>query len=104
MILYEVTVDVQPVISGEYFGWLLVHIDEMEAFEGFGKARLYRDSAAAASVVRWVIVYPVATQADLESYFRLHAPRMREDGLTRFGDQFTASRRILEPESRKNKS
>ena len=104
MILDEVTVDVQPAIASEYYQWLLEHIDEMERFPGFDTAKLYTDKSADPAIVRWVIVYPVSTEADLESYFRVHAPRMREDGISRFGDQFTASRRILQLESRKIRS
>ena len=39
--------------------------------------------------------YHVATWKLLNDYFEQHADQMRQDGLDRFGEHFTADRRIL---------
>ena len=100
MIFYEVTVDVQASIAESYLEWLLEHVREMETFPGFGTAQVYEEQTAPDSIMRWVIIYPVHSATELEDYFQNEAPRMREDGLNRFSDQFTASRRILKPKMR----
>jgi hypothetical protein len=36
-------------------------------------------------------------RAALDDYLREHAPRMRAEGIARFGDRFRAERRVLVP-------
>lgn len=42
-----------------------------------------------------IIAFRLKSREDLENYFQNHAKAMREDGLKRFGDKFTAFRRVL---------
>ena len=42
------------------------------------------------------VQYGVRDAQVLQAYFDQHAPRMREDGVARFGGKFSASRRVLE--------
>ena len=39
--------------------------------------------------------YRLIDEAALQRYLAEHAPRMREEGMRRFGDAFTATRRVL---------
>ena len=48
-----------------------------------------------ADVVPRVSLYTLESRAALQTYFDVHAARMREDGVARFGSRFTASRRVL---------
>lgn len=41
--------------------------------------------------------YVLRDAAALDAYLHEHAPRMRADGVARFGDRFRASRRVLRP-------
>jgi Domain of unknown function (DUF4286) len=41
------------------------------------------------------VQYTLVDAAALDGYLREHAPRLRADGVARFGDGFRAHRRIL---------
>ena len=99
-VLYEVTLRVQPVIAGAYRAWLDAHVRELVALPGFVDARVSQvlpaEGDADADAVVFCCHYRLRSRAAFEAYLRDHAPRMREDGLRRFGDGFTATRRVME--------
>ena len=45
--------------------------------------------------IRRIVQYRLRDQAALDAYLRDQAPRMRAHGVERFGDRFTAGRRVL---------
>ena len=94
-ITYEVALEPDAEILGEFEAWLEYHVDEMLALPGFKGATIHKaenpDSGAALRVVR----YELADRAALERYLEEFAPRMRAEGIARFGDRFRASRRIV---------
>lgn len=94
MIIYEVRVVVEPAIEPAYRAWLDPHIEEIIALPGFAGADLYTEADASGKPC-FVMHYHVQSQDALDRYFAEHAPRLRADGLTRFGDQFAATRRVL---------
>ena len=95
--LYEVTLRVQRAIAGEYRAWLDQHVREMLALPGFLDARVSRqdEPPPEGDEVVFCCHYRLRDQTALDDYLRDHAPRMRADGLVRFGDRFSASRRVL---------
>jgi quinol monooxygenase YgiN len=95
MVLYEVSIRVTPEASAAYRDWLTAHVAEMLAFEGFTRAEVFEDDPDADGAARLVVHYHVRDVAALDRYLAEDAPRMRADGLARFGDRFTATRRIL---------
>jgi hypothetical protein len=97
MILYEVTLEVQNEILDTYRPWLRTHIAEMTALPYFDGAEAFTVESASQRTTTFTILYQAKSRAELEDYFENDAARMRQDGLTRFGDKFTASRRILSP-------
>jgi len=105
MLIYEVNLTVDEAIATEYSTWLREHIREMLKLDGFEAAAWYSRSDdidalpgddAPAGPRHWTIHYQVASQDHLQHYFDDAAERMRQDGKDRFGDQFTAERRILD--------
>jgi len=102
VIVYEVNVDVAPDIAEDYGAWLHAHIAEILALPGFTGATRYRredpasESDAAGPMLRWTIHYRLRDRAALSDYLREHAPRLRAEGVARFGQRFTATRRVLE--------
>jgi hypothetical protein len=96
-IIYEVNLKVAHSIAQSYLNWLRPHIREMLGFAGFIDAALYQEKLdmETSKEYSYVVQYRVATMADLENYFKNHAPRMREEGLNLFKDQFSATRRIM---------
>ena len=73
----------------------LPHIHEILAIPGFQEAELLREVDDGERVV-WTIRYHLDSRDALEAYLRDHAPRLRADGQARFGNRFTATRRVLE--------
>ena len=98
MIVYEVNLRVERAIAPAYAHWLHEHVAQMLALPGFTAAELFEDLAAAdATHVAWCCQYRLLDAAALERYLQEHAPRMRADGVARFGERFRASRRVLQP-------
>ncbi len=94
-VLYEVTLRARPAIAAELQAWLHVHIAEMLALPGFLDARLSMPVPDDEDAAEFCCQYRLRDAAALDAYLREHAPRMREDGLRRFGDGFSAQRRVL---------
>lgn len=99
-VIYRVTLEVEPAIVEQFDAWLADHMQAMLRLPGFREALLLPDSESApqttpAGWLTRVVQYTVASQADLDTYFRDHATRMRAEGIERFGDRFRASRIVL---------
>ena len=98
MIIYEVNLIVEPDVADEYAAWLRPHITHILEIDGFlGAEWLERDTATDAGKVRWTIHYRLRDRAALEVYQRDHAPALIREGLDKFGEHLTATRRVLEP-------
>ncbi len=99
MTIYEVNLTVDRDIADAYAAWLGGHIREMLALPGFESAEWLVDThydADEGADPRWSIQYRLGSHDDFVRYEREHAGRMRAEGLERFGDGFSATRRILE--------
>lgn len=99
MIIYEVNLKVRRSIEREYRDWLATHMREILALPGFVGAELFEvtEPAPAADEFALCTRYQLRDAAALESYLREHAPRLRADGVSRFGDNFRADRRVMKP-------
>ncbi len=96
-VIYEVELEVDRIIEAEYRVWLDAHIAEILALPGFVSARRFerQDPPAAAGRFAICVHYQLLDRAALDAYLSQHAPRLRADGLARFGGRFDARRRIL---------
>ena len=99
MIVYEVNVFVRREIEADYRAWLDAHVREIVALPGFEGAQVFerREPAADAGELVLCTQYRLHDAQALADYLREHAPRLRADGIDRFGDGFRAERRVLEP-------
>jgi Domain of unknown function (DUF4286) len=97
MIVYEVNLSVREHIYADYRVWLAAHVEEMLALPGFTAAEILeqREPPAPAGMRVVTVHYRLIDEAALGRYLAEHAPRMREAGVRRFGDAFTATRRVL---------
>lgn len=96
-ITYEVNLTVGADLSEEYQQWLNEHVQQMLALPGFTGATCYRIiEPAEQGKASWSVHYVLENQAALDAYLQTHAARMRADGIARFGDRFTATRRIYQ--------
>lgn len=94
-VVYEVNLEADADIAGPFDTWLRDHIADMLQFEGFRSAEIFEDASAPAGRIRRIVQYRLRNQAALDDYLASHAPRMRAQGVARFGDRFTAERRVL---------
>jgi hypothetical protein len=94
-VLYEVSLEADAAIAGPFDTWLRDHIADMLQLGGFLSAEILEDAAAPAGKIRRIVQYRLRNQAALDAYLRDEAPRMRAHGIARFGDRFTAERRVL---------
>ncbi len=96
-IVYEVNLDVESAIAAAYCDWLHAHIGQMTQLPGFTGATMFALSSEDldADRVGWCVQYRLRDRLALDAYLREHAPRMRDEGVTRFGDRFRATRRIM---------
>ena len=99
MVVYEVSVDVDAAIRDDYLGWLAAHVDEILALPGFTGADIFEvlDPACEDGWFAVCVQYRLRDADALDTYLREHAPRLRADGIARFGDRMRARRRVLAP-------
>lgn len=75
MVLYEVTVDVEPQLAEPFERYMRErHVPDIFATGCFRRIRFTRVSEG-----RFCTSYEAATQADLDRYLAEHAPRLRAD-------------------------
>jgi hypothetical protein len=105
-LVYEVTLEVSAGIAPEFDHWLAEHVREMLTLPGFLDARILSpedpEAGAGQGTVRRVVQYTLGGRAELERYIAEHAPRMRADGVKRFGDKLKTSRRVLDVDQAMN--
>lgn len=97
--IYEVNIEVDASAHEEYRVWLRDHVAEMLTLPGFTGAKVFEvlDPPPSAGRVGLCVQYALQNRDALEDYLRDHAPRLRADGIARFGDRFQATRRVLRP-------
>ncbi|GAB3102430.1 DUF4286 family protein [Lysobacter terrae] len=98
-VVYEVNLDLDAAIRAEYLDWLAAHVAEICALPGFLGAQVLEvaDPPAASGRVTLCVQYRLTGPQALGIYLAEHAPRLRAEGQARFGDRFSASRRVLAP-------
>lgn len=96
-VVYEVNLDIDAAIRGDYLAWLRTHIAEICTLDGFTGAECFEvvDPAPAPGRASFCVQYRLVDAAALDAYLREHAPRLRADGMARFGGRFDATRRVL---------
>jgi hypothetical protein len=96
-VVYEVNLFVRCRIERDYRAWLHAHIEEILALPGFVRAEVLDvlEPVPAADEFALCTRYYLRDETALQDYFREHAPRLRADGVARFGEDFRAERRVL---------
>jgi hypothetical protein len=95
-VLYEVNIDLDAGIEAAYRAWLRGHVAEILALPGFVDARVFDVvEPAGGGRIGICMQYRLQDEAALQAYLERHAPRLRAEGVARFGDRFAATRRVL---------
>jgi len=100
MLIYEVNLEVKEEAKFGFAGWLPDHIDKILKCEGFKAAQWFfrnheEEGKDPDGSQLWTIQYIVDDQKSLDNYLKNHAEKMRKEALDKFGDKFSASRRVL---------
>lgn len=100
MVIYEVSLEVDADIMAVWLSWLDGHVTAMLALPGFVDAQRERllEPAPPPGRVGFIVRYRLHDLAALEAYLQHHAAAMRADAVGRFGDRFSAARRISAPD------
>ncbi len=96
MVIYEVNLNIDGEIYVEYLVWLKEHVQQMLQFPGFIQASFFKpEQEGNTAQEKLTVQYQLKSRDDLQTYFNEFAPKMREDGINRFGNKFSAERRIF---------
>ena len=97
MIIYNVTVNIDESIHGEWLIWIKEHIPHVLATGKFKEAKLTKvlDDDALGSIT-YAVQYRAFSRESLEAYYKEDAERLRSEGLKKFGDKMLAFRTELE--------
>jgi len=96
MYIYNVTINVDDSIHDAFLTWIEAHISDVLATEKFTSARLVQvlvDEEMDGTT--YAVQYTAKSIEDLEAYYIEDAPKLREDGLKKFGDKMLAFRTEL---------
>jgi hypothetical protein len=98
MLIYEVNLTVEDEIYDDYFAWLVPHVKEILQFRGFTKAEISEDKTVEneSGQRKLIVHYTVSSDEDLHDYFVNHAAKMRAGAVEKFGNKFSATRRMYQ--------
>jgi hypothetical protein len=97
MIIYNVTVNIDLSIQGEWLIWVNSHINEVLKTGKFTKAtftKIVTDESI--GEISYSIQYYAKSKSDLEDYIKHYSGLLKSDGINRFGDKMLAFRTKLE--------
>lgn len=96
-IVYEVNIEVDASAHDDYRMWLRDHIAEILGLPGFTGAKVFEvlEPPPSAGRIGLCVQYALKNRELLDDYLRDHAPRLRADGVARFGDRLHTTRRIM---------
>ena len=98
MILYNVTVNIEPSIHQEWLQWMQeVHVPEVLQTGLFVEHKILRLlQETENNGFTYAFQYYLRSMADLERYQREYAPALQAAHKARYKDQFVAFRTVLE--------
>jgi DNA-directed RNA polymerase subunit L len=97
MVVYEVNLKILASVFDDYVNWLSHHVRDMLKLDGFQRAKyLSEHPSREDDSIKLTVQYEVDTIANLQNYLDNHSKHMRDDGINKFPDQFSATRRIFE--------
>lgn len=97
MMIYEVNLTIDNDIFNDYYQWLIEHVETILTLPGFIKAIISKEMIAQPDPksTKITVYYTVESEQYLDDYLANQAPELRADGIEKFGDKFSAFRRIF---------
>lgn len=96
MILYNVTVSIDPAIANEWLEWMRSkHIPDVMATGFFIESRLSRVHGEEEGGYTYAITYLCFSQEAYDTYQQQHAPQLQQEHAQRYDGRFAAFRTML---------
>ncbi|WP_298419257.1 DUF4286 family protein [uncultured Kordia sp.] len=95
MYIYNVTINVDDSIQQDFLTWIEAHIPDVLATGKFTNARLVQVLVEEEMGTTYAVQYTATLKENIEAYYKEDAPKLREDGLKKFGDKMLAFRTEL---------
>ena len=97
MIIYSVTISLQPDIEAEWFDWMnRIHIPDVLRTGCFSECRTYKVIGSEGDEPTYVLQYYCPSLEEYQRYRDSFAPALQKDHSDRFAGRFRASRQLLE--------
>ena len=91
-VIYEVRLSVDAEIRAAFLAWLTSHVEEMLSFEGFLSAKILDGDPTYPNEIS--VQYTLENSEVFTRYEAENAERMRAEGLERFPEGLSATRRL----------
>jgi hypothetical protein len=96
MILYNVTVSIDPDIGEDWLQWMRsTHIPDVMATGCFLESRISRIHGEEEGGLTYSIMYLCPSQEKMDEYGEMHAPLLQKDHTERYAGRFAAFRTFL---------
>ena len=96
MILYNVTVSIDPSVAEEWLDWMRsTHIPDVMATGCFIESRISRVVGEEEGGMTYAITYLAMNETAINTYQETHAPRLQKDHKERYEGRFAAFRTFL---------
>lgn len=96
MILYNVTVSIDPSIHEEWLEWMKAkHIPDVMNTGCFIEARISRVHGEEDNGMTFAMSYVALSQAQIDQYHKIHAPVLQQEHAAKYEGRFAAFRTML---------
>ena len=96
MILYNVTVSIDPSIAEDWLTWMRsTHIPDVMATGCFVESRISRVQGEEEGGRTYAITYLALSEDAISTYQKEHAPRLQKEHMERYEGRFAAFRTLL---------
>ncbi|HMW39082.1 MAG: DUF4286 family protein [Saprospiraceae bacterium] len=97
MVVYNVTIKVDPTIAEEWMQWMrLHHIPQVLQTGVFTKSRISKLDIQEADGITYVVQYDCYSQELLNTYMIKYAPTLQKEHIDKFAGKFVAFRTVLQ--------
>ena len=96
MILYNVTVSIDPTVAEDWLNWMRsTHIPDVMATGCFLESRISRVQGEEEGGLTYAITYLAPDETAISTYQQQHAPRLQQAHKERYEGRFAAFRTFL---------
>jgi|TARA_B110000503_G_scaffold121827_1_gene185800 hypothetical protein len=96
MYIYNVTINIDGSVHEEWLSWIQDHIQEVLATGSFVAAKLTQVLVEEEmGGVTYSVQYSANSREDLDGYYTLYAPKLRNESMQKFADKMISFRTEL---------